>query len=141
MKKLGEKLKDYNYEKYVKTAIDLKQLKEDLHDEKYRDYLKFIFQYRDEVIPDLKESKDNQKQLVELQELLYQTEINNFKTRRKLEINIELTVKLKRVHRLSIWGKIIGLILAVTGFYLWYNKVQKLLDEKIKLEINEIKKS
>ena len=85
-KKTDEKSKDSDYEKDNNTEKDYKEKLENLYDEKNRDYLKFIFQYKDELFPELKRLKDNQKQLLEkkkqlleIEELSHQHKINNYK--------------------------------------------------------------
>lgn len=134
--KSRNELKKYNYEKNLEKIIDVKKLKEDLHDEKHRDYLKFIYEYQDEIIPEIKETKEYEKKLHELSELTYQNEINNYKTKRKNEIIMELVSELKQIFRYSFWGIIIGFLTMIIGFNLWYFKVQRFLDKKIELEVS-----
>ena len=136
-KKTDEKSKDCDYKKENNPEKDLKKLLENLYDEKNCDSLKFIYQYKDELFRELKKLKENQKQLIEMRELNHQHNINNYQIKRKIEINRELANDLKTIHRFAFLGIVLGIILAIIGFYLWYNKVQKLLDEKIRLELKE----
>jgi hypothetical protein len=46
-----------------------------------------------------------------------------------------MDTKLENINFLAFWGRAIGIIFAIIGFYFWYNKVQKLLDKKLLSEL------
>ena len=141
VKKVKKDIQKYDYDKDFNALIDLKQLKGNLHDEKHREYLEFLFQYKDEIFPEFKEFRENVKQLSDLRGMEFQGSINLLKVKRKNEINSALTTKLENIVRLSFWGRIISFIFAITGFILWYFQVQRHLDKKLELEIEEKKKA
>ena len=141
VKTVENNLKKYKHKKNEEEVFDIEKVKKDLHNKEHRNYLKFLFQYEDKIFPEFKENEACQKQLLELEELNYQFEIISFKLKHKNQISKELLTELKTVYWLSLLGRIIGLFVTVIGFYFWYNKVQKLLDKKIELEINAIYKN
>jgi len=132
-KNLGKALEKYKFDP-VDTIILLDSLIKDLHNPAHREYLQFIFSYQNEVIPE-------QKLLNALNQRLKQREENSFSLRSKansIDIKNEILnsdIKaLRRFTWLMSLGIGIGVYFTLSGFRLWYNKVQKYLDKKLENE-------
>ena len=72
---------------------------------------------------------------VESKKLKNEIRIRDFKLSRTKELLLKKLKRTKSVSRWSIFGVSSGLLISVFGFVLWYNKVQRYLDYKLKLEI------
>jgi 5'-3' exonuclease len=108
--------------------------------------MKFIYDYRDEIIPLQKQEKELQK----LSDFLFsKRELLNDKSD-QLEIT-SIEIKLKKIlsnleekrsegfMKFLIIGDGIGAIVTFFGFLFWYRRVQKPLDEKLKAELKKAK--
>jgi hypothetical protein len=116
---------------------DYQQLLKDLKNENEREYFEFKIKYNDEIVPNQKEvnsylaSIDKQK-LVAQQLDIKEIELSTVNEAVRLEIK-----KIDYLMTLSSIGKIIGLIMTVCGFGLWYFLHQKLQDEIINFQVEE----
>ncbi|MBD0285117.1 MAG: hypothetical protein ICV79_06795, partial [Flavisolibacter sp.] len=111
-----------------------------LVDRNYREYLAFCMDYKNDLFP-------NQKRLAELKtkgekrlDIARKAQINNVVLGEKNNIlKLELN-KLMQLGIIATASLIFGLLLAAHGYTQWKSKVQKQLDEKLKLELLHLKK-
>jgi hypothetical protein len=139
LQKHADKLNGKDPDEEVRTFFKFNQTSIQ-NDKNFRDYLEFLFKYKEEMIPEIIKAEkikiefEKQKKLD--RELQIKTLSIKFKT--KLlgnKINTWLFISLT-----CALFFISGLIISKRGFKNWYLLVQKLSDEKLKLEVDELKK-
>lgn len=105
-----------------------------LKNKEYREYLKFCFDYEDKIIP---ESEDiNKIEIVQsqIEKKLFHIEIIT------TDIGTKTLLIKQKIKQESKWkfvnaiGVGLGVFLLLFGINNWYNKIQKPLDEKQKME-------
>ena len=139
LQKSADKL-DFKYpDEEIRTFFKFNQTSIQ-NDKNFRDYLEFLFKYKGELIPEIikaekiKTEFEKQKKLD--RELQIKTLTIKFKTKLlRSKINTSLFIS----STCAIFF-IIGLIISKRGFKNWYLLVQKPSDEKLKLEVGELKK-
>jgi hypothetical protein len=77
------------------------------------------------------------KEIFELKRLKNEIRIREFKLSRTKELLLKKSKQTRTVFRWSIFGVLSGLLISVFGFVLWYNRVQRYLDYKLKLETKD----
>jgi uncharacterized membrane protein len=77
------------------------------------------------------------KEIFELKRLKNEIRIRVFKLSRTKELLLKKSKQTRTVFRWSIFGVLSGLLISVFGFVLWYNRVQRYLDYKLKLETKD----
>lgn len=109
------------------------------NDKKYREYLEFIFKYEDKISPEFAKVEEfkieyaRQKKLnreLELKSKLVKFQINKSKN------NLHSFIILYSLFTIAI---VCGIIMAKNGFKKWYFLVQKPSDDKLNLEVTELK--
>ncbi len=83
--------------------------------------------------------KDTHNEAYNSEKLVDELKFKNFKLANTNELLRKKSDKFKRAFHWSIFGVIIGAIICLLGFIYWYNRVQRFLDYKLKLEC-ELKK-
>jgi len=135
--KVDSMLDRYEYDDLINVGIDLADLVERLHDPEHREYLQFIYDNKNNILPEVKLLEGNRNQIQQLNEINNEIRFKAHRIERKLEL---LKLKTGEINS-SIWkwaiGLLVGFIMMNYGFRLWYVKVQKLLDEKLKKELTK----
>lgn len=110
------------------------------NDENYRAFLSFFYAHKEDIVPYYKDDK-----LIKEKEKKLEDE--NRKTilgKNIIEVKIQQLVTEKNNYLflilISIISIITGIFLSIYGYIKWYYLVQKPSDEKIKLEIEKLKK-
>jgi hypothetical protein len=114
--------------------INISELKKALYDVKYREYLTFVYTFREQILPEKKQYERLQQHQDELQEnrnLLDKRDKEISIKKEQIKEDLSSITKLIWLHGIAL---AIGLIMAISGFRLWYLKVQKYLDIKLKKE-------
>lgn len=108
-------------------------------DKEYREYLKFIFSYKEDIYPFYVENKNVEQNLIDLETKTRTHKLNTL-------LLSEKTKQLKReLYVLLFWSIVfiisfsIGLRMSQTGYKNWYLHVQQPTDEKIKIELDKLK--
>jgi|TARA_R110002110_G_scaffold401127_2_gene617868 uncharacterized membrane protein YraQ (UPF0718 family) len=83
--------------------------------------------------------KDPHNQVYNSKELVDELKFKNFKLSNTNELIGKKLDRFKRTFHWLLFGVIIGSIISFLGFIYWYNRVQRFLDYKLKLEC-ELKK-
>ncbi len=110
------------------------------NDKNLRDYYEFLFKYVDKIIP-----------LVPKVEKIKEAHLQQVQVRRNLTLKIALIkdkigIQNSKNNKLLISGIVLGIFFVIglrissRGFVQWYNLVQKPSDEKLALEVQELKK-
>ena len=125
----------YDLKDLPTNNIQVKELFERLYDPEYREYLQFYFNNKQNIIPEaqLLDEAIFQRQQIKLikNELL----LNLHKIARKIELLKQKNRESKIINIICTLGLLSGFGLMSCGFYLWYFRVQKYLDEKLKKEV------
>lgn len=121
----------------TELKINIKDLKLRLRDSDYREYLEFLYNYRENIFPVVKLHKQIEEKNEKLKLANQENQLKRYKIKRKLEIIGEKNNEVKKTRWLWFIGSLIGSLMAVFGFKLWYTKVQKPLDQKLLNEITE----
>lgn len=121
-----------NFFKFNQTSIQ--------NDKNFRDYLEFLFKYKEEMIPEITKAEKIKIELEKQKKLEreLQFKIVSIDLKTKLlgsKINTSLFINVTGV--LFFVG---GCIISRRGFKNWYLLVQKPSDEKLQLEVDELKK-
>jgi hypothetical protein len=111
-----------------------------IHNKNLRDYYEFLFKYEDKINPKISKARELRSRLdtqnvisrrIEMQDAL---------------INQKTILVQERFKRLNLVGLILltffinGIVMLIRGFARWYVLVQKPSDEKLRLEIEDLRK-
>lgn len=114
--------------------IEVRKFMSGIHHEEYRNYLKFLFDYEDKIVPERKELKKGEAKLAKIQRMreeLMNAQADFAAKRAQIQDKIKQETKW---YWINIIGMCVGSVLIYWGFRLWYQKVQRPLDIKIELE-------
>jgi hypothetical protein len=133
-----KQLDKYRFQEKNDSIIDFEQLQKQFRKDEYREYYEFIFNYYDKIFPSAKLIQEWKSKRDELNKL-------NLELNKKSAIIVEQTKflhdsldTLKKYKWIWFIGTFVGSFMCVIGFKLWYCRVQKFIDIKIKLENFEI---
>ncbi|MCB9185813.1 MAG: hypothetical protein H6601_03620 [Flavobacteriales bacterium] len=135
--KLEIEVKKYVFNGDVDSIVDVEQLRERLWKSDYREYLEFIFAHKEKIIPTVEAQKQVEAKLTRIVELTRTQQLKNYDLERKHEILKQKTSKISQ----SIWlwaiGSGLGGGLMYWGFWLWYVRVQKPIDQQLRKETKQ----
>jgi len=125
------KLSKYDVDDSSEIKIIITELAEQLRDEKNREYLKFVYEYQEYIIPEIKLNREIEEKSEELISTSNEMLLKLHRVDRKLELVGEKNEEVGD----SMWswwlGSSLGLLMMAIGFRLWYTKVQQPLDIKL----------
>lgn len=121
------------------SKISIAKLHKDLQDPKHREFLKFLYDYEDKILPVQKLQDEVDSYFVELDKLEYETKKKSGLITIKNKAFARNTENALDYFKLWYFMGISGAILMVVGFMLWYNRVQKVLDAKLLQELKEVR--
>ena len=133
--KANTEISRYQYSDTLETVIIVEELKKQLLGKENRDYLEFIFKYKNEILPAMKLKEEIRLADEKIYSNLKIIRLKSLQVNRKLEIMKEKNEKAKGSNWMWALGSGIGVFMMITGFRLWYTRVQKPLDQKL---INEL---
>ena len=118
----------------AKPMIDIDKILQKIKNAEYRDYLKFKYTYQSDIFPEVRMAKEVDKKIKENDILRYDGEKRLYLIGRKNQL---IEIKNKKIENM-LWKwyfiQTIGGLLSIFGFWLWYFRVQRLLDIKLKKE-------
>ncbi len=134
---LKKSIKRYNIEEdTTDSVIDIGKLKEKFKDPDHRQYKEFMYKYRSEIFPEVGIGEELLEQGIENADLSYKLGKKVYLISRKTDL---IDIKNKKINR-ELWKwrliQAIGVLISIVGFYFWYYRVQKLLDNKLKNELS-----
>jgi hypothetical protein len=133
----NHKLSKYQIEDSLDIKININDLKRQLQNSDYREYLEFIYKHKENLIPEIKLQQQITEKVNELRKNNQEIELKFHKINRKLNINEEKTDEARKSICKWLIGSAIGCFMMVLGFRLWYTKSQKPMDKKLLKEIKE----
>lgn len=141
---LKERIQELHIElNHLDSILDLKELEFDnqdlvegnlfikLKNKNYRDYYKFIIDYRENIQPEYRkhlEISNTNSEIALLNDEQYKSSII---LDRKLKLLERYNDEVERNLYRWFTGLVLSLIIAGVGFYMWYFKVQRFLDLKV----------
>jgi hypothetical protein len=130
---LESKLKRYKHDS-TNLEIDLSDISKLTQDPNKREALKFFYTYESDILPEKKILDDIQLRIKLRDENKNLIRMKANTVILKNNQNIVDWKSLKRLRWMMLFGVLLGSYLASNGFILWYQRVQKYLDKKIKIE-------
>ncbi len=131
-------LSKYEYDDSTNRVVNLDDLNENLSDPEYRDYLQFKFDNEYDIFPVLKLHEKTKELSLEIKELHHGVLLKSYQMNRKSELFKKRTKRINKINISWVLGQLVGIFMMILGFNLWYFRVQKLLDKKLKKEVEEL---
>ncbi len=131
-------ISEYQFSDTTASKINAENLARNLQSKDYRDYLEFIYKYKDDIFPVHKLQREIQAKREKINQKRNKIKLRLYRSMREREI---VSQKNSDIIKLA-WGWAIGSSIGFTmmffGFRLWYKKVQKPIDEKMVAEIKSL---
>lgn len=111
------------------------ELRTDLQDAEYRSYLEFYFKYKEKLFPDLEKYNSLVEKKIERRKVLEVMSRKAHDINRLSDVVLEKNNRLKSFKNIYLWSYIFCAFIMMSGFTLWYIRVQVFLDRKLKNEV------
>lgn len=132
-----EEVNDELSKHQIKDTFNIKELKHQIQNSNHREYLEFIFKYKENLIPEIKLQQQVIEKSHELKKNSQELRLKSHRIERKFEIIKEKNDEVRKSKWIWIIGSFISGLMMVNGFRLWYTKSQIPMDKRLLKEINE----
>lgn len=138
-KKILKKLKEIKNIDSIDFNTKLQNLKDNLYDKEYREYFSFIIEHKKDILPFYEESKKLEiiNEQYHTKDRQITTNLNMARVKNK-QLNRGITV-LAILGIMTVLLTCFGYIIAKYGYKKWHILVQNPIDEKLQIELKQLK--
>lgn len=135
IKSAKSQMEKYEMAKLVDLHLDIDELFQRFHNPEQREYYQFIYNNKKDITPEITIVEEIEVELKKLEKLYEDINLNLFQTKRKEELLLLKKERMRWYLSFYIFGIIVSFLTCILGFYLWYFRVQRYLDDKLKAEV------